>query len=757
MIMNAKQYGGLSFWAACRVLPWALPVLLGLYATVARADGDFAWAGSMGSTSYDYGRSVAVDSAGNVYTTGYFWATADFDPGPDTFNLSAVNYFDIYVSKLDKDGNFVWARSMGGPSYNYGLSIALDDADNVYITGYFFGTVDFDPGPDTYHLSSAGAQDIFVSKLDTDGNFVWARAMGGMNNDSGWAIAVDGAGNVYTTGRFAGTADFDPGPDTFLLSSAGAYDIFVSKLDTDGNFVWARSMGGTSNEVGRAIAVDDAGNVYITGYFADTVDFDPGPDTFHLSSAGAQDLFVSKLDKDGNLVWVHSIGGPGNESGSGIAVDHAGNVYTIGRFTDTVDFDPGPNTFNLGSADSPSNFVSKLDSNGNFLWALAIGATSSYGSEGIALDRWGNVYITGSFRGSVDFNPGPGAFWLSASGIEDAFVSKLDTDGNFVWARSAGGTFRVHSFGIAVDSATNVYTTGAFQGTVDFDPGPDTYYLTSVGNWGIFVSKLSGSPDTTPPHAIAITPLVTGPSNAPALNFSVVFDEPVRQFDQAADLIISHSGTASTGAAITGGPAVYNVSIEGISGDGAFTLAVNTSSGIEDFAGNPLASSVISELVHIDNTPPSISLEGISPRVAQPGDVVHIAFSVDEELLGDPVVHVGGSLAVLAPLETVKSLGHSYAWLAPATPPVGRIIGRNLIVGIGYTNPEPWPFGPRTLEITATDLAGNTTTHVDTESIALVSGLPLGRWSVALLILAFIALVYRRTTPTQVKPSPHSP
>ena len=399
------------------------------------------------------------------------------------------------------DGNFVWARAMVGTERDYGYGIAVDSAGNVYTTGLFSGTVDFDPGTGTYNLTSAGWADIFVSKLDSSGNFGWAKRMGGTSGDWGLGIAVDSAGNVYTTGVFRGTADFDPGPGTYNLTEAGGGDIFVSKLDSSGNFVWAKSVGGGTSldsDKGRGIAVDSVGNVYTTGWFSDTVDFDPGTGTYNLTSAGSYDIFVSKLDSSGNFVWAKSMGGTSGSRAHAIAVDSAANVYTTGLFSGTVDFDPGAGTYNLTSTDSPYNesdiFVSKLDSGGNFVWAKSMGGTSGDWGLGIAVDSAGNVYTTGVFRGTADFDPGAGTYNLTLAGDErDIFVSKLDPSGNFVWAKSMGGTSEAMGYAIATDSAGNVYTTGPFSDTIDFDPGTGAYNLTSAGSYDIFVSKLDPS------------------------------------------------------------------------------------------------------------------------------------------------------------------------------------------------------------------------------------------------------------------------
>jgi len=186
-----------------------------------------------------------------------------------------------------------WAKSMGGASNAVGNAIAVDNSGNVYTSGYFVDTVDFDPGVSTFNLISTGGIDIFVSKLDALGNFVWAKQMGGTRNDLGLSIALDAVGNVYTTGFFYETADFDPGA-TFNLISAGSNDIFVSKLDAGGSFVCVEQMGGAGADLARSIAIDASGNVYTTGYFRDTADFDPSLATSNLISRGFSDIFITK-------------------------------------------------------------------------------------------------------------------------------------------------------------------------------------------------------------------------------------------------------------------------------------------------------------------------------------------------------------------------------------------------------------------------------------------------------------------------------
>lgn len=453
---------------------------------------NFEWVRSMGEESFNRSYSVAVDDSGNVYTTGYFLGTADFDPGAGTFNLTSAGSDDIFVQKLDASGNFMWAKSMGGTSYDYGFSIAVDGSGNVYTTGHFFGTADMDPGPAIFNLGSITGISYFVQKLDASGNFLWAKSITGFSSDDeGPSIAVDDSCNVYTIGFFNGTVDFDPGAGTVNQTTAGGRDIFIQKLDSAGNFLWVRSIGGSSTDQGASIIPDHSGNLYITGSFEDTADFDPGTGTANLISAGNADVFVEKLDASGNFIWAKSMGGTGPDYGKSIVVDASGNTYVVGSYYYDSDFDPGAGTFILTAAGHDDIFVQKLDASGNFVWAKSIAGPSYDVGFSIALDGLGNVYTTGYFGETVDFDPGFGTFNITSAGYLNFFVLSLDTSGNFVWANSCGGVSGDVGYSIAADVSGNVYTTGTFEGTIDFDPGAGTTNLTSIGVSDIFVQKLS--------------------------------------------------------------------------------------------------------------------------------------------------------------------------------------------------------------------------------------------------------------------------
>ncbi len=238
-----------------------LMLLVGICGIVNAQNVSLNWAKSIGSSNSDKGYSIAVDASGNVYTAGIFKGTVDFDPGSGTTNLTSAGNDDAFISKLDASGNFIWAKSFGGTGVDLANSIFIDAIGNLYVTGAFQGTVDFDPGSSTNNLTSIGSPDAFIIKLSGSGNFIWAKQFGGTIRATGNSIKVDATGSVYTTGFFEGTVDFDPGSGTTNFTSINIGDAFISKLDGSGNFIWAKQLGGTSGTQPSSIFVDATGNV----------------------------------------------------------------------------------------------------------------------------------------------------------------------------------------------------------------------------------------------------------------------------------------------------------------------------------------------------------------------------------------------------------------------------------------------------------------------------------------------------------------
>ena len=461
-------------------------------------NANLAWAKSIGGINGDHAYSCALDQDGNLLITGSFSGFADFDPGIADFYLSAAGASDIFVQKLDASGNFLWAFAIGGIAADQGKVIATDELGNVYLSGYFTYTVDFDPGPGVFQLISNGTRDMFVLKLDPDGNFVWAKSVGGTAIERGYGLVVGDSEEVYVAGTFNDKVDFDPGPATVSVMSNGGLDVFVQKMDSAGNFLWVRSIGGSSNDYAYDLSLGIDGEIYVIGSFRDTVDFNPGAGTFEVIAIGESDVFIQCLQANGDLDWVRTFGSTYLDFGYSVLTDQLGNVIISGTFEDIADFDPGPNDYYLSSNGNKDIFLVKLDGSGNFIWARSLGGSSFDYGNALAKDGAGNIYLTGSFTEVMDFNPGSGTFISTSGGNRDIYVLKLADDGGFYWAKTLGGIQGDIGYSIDLDKKGNVYVVGSFMDIVDFDPGSGVYELGSIGDADVFIQKyVQCAADTT--------------------------------------------------------------------------------------------------------------------------------------------------------------------------------------------------------------------------------------------------------------------
>jgi hypothetical protein len=425
--------------------------------------GSLVWAERFGGALDQYGRGIALDGAGNVLVTGDGYGL-DFGGGPLTDT-------SLFVAKLDPAGHHVWSRGFGDQATvtRWGAGVALDASGNVFLTGYFGGTVDFGGGP----LVSAGSDDIFIAKLDASGKHLWSRRFGAAGNHQGQSVAVDGLGNVIVAGRFDGAVDFGGG----ALVSAGGFDLFVAKLDGAGNHRWSRSFGDAAYQFDASVAVDTAGSVIVAGDFLGSIDLGGGK----FVSAGGNDVFVAKLDAmTGDHIWSKSFGDQADQRVTGVATDAAGHVLVTGNFSGAIDFGGSV----LTSAGSGDIFIAKLDPNGNHEWSDRFGGTALDSGQAIAADAAGNVLVTGSFKGTADLEDGG----VTSAGGSDIFVVKVQgVDGSQLWSKHFGGLDTQTGQSITADAAGNVFVTGYMAGTVDFGSGP----LMSGGGLDIFVVKLN--------------------------------------------------------------------------------------------------------------------------------------------------------------------------------------------------------------------------------------------------------------------------
>lgn len=382
------------------------------------------WAKSIGCmSSAESANGIAVDANGNSYITGSFnCPTINF--GSFTLTHSPGASDNMFVVKYDTNGNALWAKSAGGTSTNgsmlaVGNDISIDANGNTYVTGSF-ATPDIVFGNDT--LINAGFGSDFIVKYDINGNVLWAKYAGNSAYDPNNSIATDANGNSYLTGSFSTTMTLGG----ITLTSAGGSDLFVAKYNTNGNVLWAKSLGNGNDESTGDIAIDANGNSYITGNFSGSI---TNVGSTILTSAGAQDLLIVKYDTNGNVVWTSSAGGDRTEAALGIAVDSNGNSYITG-WHNSVLFSFGTYYTNATGQGTTNLFVLKYDASGNKLWIMGGGNGPYNDTQGrdILVDGAGSIYITGFFNADLCYlgtlplkNTNP----FNAGGLKDPFIWKL--------------------------------------------------------------------------------------------------------------------------------------------------------------------------------------------------------------------------------------------------------------------------------------------------------------------------------------------
>jgi len=368
------------------------------------ANGNWLWVSSAGG-DIAIGRKIATDDNGNSYVTGTFRGTATFG----SYSITSSGLFDVFVAKINANGNWLWATQAGGSGSNGGYGLATDNNGNIYLTGRYEGTATFG----FYSITTIGYYDIFVAKMDAYGNWLWVSSTSGNGVDNVGGIAIDDIGNCYVTGDFWDTANFG---SYSIVASSGLFDIFLAKMDANGNWLWATQVGGIGDNKGYAITIDDNLNKFVTGSFEDTATFG----SYSITSSGSRDIFVAKMDANNNWLWATQSGGSGDDKGYRISVDNNGNSYVTGQFGNTATF----GSYSITSSGNDDIFVAKMDANGNWLWAIQAGGSGRDEGWGIETDDTGNSYVAGFFYETATF----GSYSLTSSGSWDIFVAKLGNE-----------------------------------------------------------------------------------------------------------------------------------------------------------------------------------------------------------------------------------------------------------------------------------------------------------------------------------------
>jgi len=372
--------------------------------------GTVVWAKKFGDASEQLPSSVAIDSAGDVLIAGEFLGTVNFGDMPDTALTSNMGTRDIFVAKLSAaTGDRVWSQAFANAYTQEEASVAVDAADNVYVSGTFSSNLTI--GTNVLMPSAGGGLEVFVAKLDKMGQPIWSKAITGLGTQYAYDLAVSPAGDIALAGAFQSAIDFGGGK---TLTSAGDYDLFVAKLDTMGNAVFAIGAGDATLQRANAVAIDSAGNLLVTGEFNGSMDLGAGA----VTSGGAEDVFLAKYSPSGFHMWSKAMGGMSAQRGKDVAVDVFNNVIVTGQFWATTDFGKGMITSN-GAHDV---FVAKYNPTGQAAWTLKFGTGTTESGETVATDGTASVWVAGSYQGPTNFG---NAMLTPNAGSDDAFIVKL--------------------------------------------------------------------------------------------------------------------------------------------------------------------------------------------------------------------------------------------------------------------------------------------------------------------------------------------
>lgn len=468
---------------------------------------------SIGDAGVEQGQLLAVDHLGNIYFTGNFTGKTDLDPGSGTANFTSASpsSSDIFLAKYDKDGKFIWGFTIGGINQDSPSDLKIDDAGDIFLLGYFGGTVNFNPKSTKTLRTSKGGSDAFLAKYNSDGILTWVDAFGGTGNDIPTSMFVDILGSVTVTGFFDATINLDPSTPPNVsasFTSNGATDVFVSNYNDIGDYEYGFTFGGPGDDRAYAISLDSDLNMTLGGSFQQTVDFEVGVDEFPLTSSGPQNGFIVKYDIIGTLITAFKLSTIGFSSVVQLINDASNNIIASGYFTRACNFNPN-GTANLSPKVSSDIYIAKYDPDGKYLWAYSSSADSSNNITSLTTDKDNNLIITGVFSKSIslDLKNKQKSMKSVSSKFYDGFIAKYNQNCDLLWTAGVGYDKPLSGLNInhiAFDDSLNIITTGNIYATSTFYSDKENLKLSAFGG-GVdaFLVKYSkdGVIDTDPPPA----------------------------------------------------------------------------------------------------------------------------------------------------------------------------------------------------------------------------------------------------------------
>ncbi|MGF7082372.1 gliding motility-associated C-terminal domain-containing protein [Mucilaginibacter sp. UYCu711] len=428
-----------------------------------------AWVADMGGPNGNaISTIIKVDAQNNMYVTGIFSGTVDFDPSSaGTKNLTATSTgYDGFIAKYNASGGLVWASSFGGPGTDQPNGLDVDINGNITLTGQFDSQLmDADPGAGVFNLTAAG-RDAFIIRLDNNGDFLWAKSIGGTGIENGGKVVSDASGNLVVAAQFQSTINVG-GTN---IAPKGTKDGLLVKYDAAGNVIWKFSLGdaGGDNSIIGAV-IDKNNNITIAGYINGTVDFNPLGSVNNV--AGNNSMFIAQYSSSGTFLWVNVILGTaqGADYNINMALDAQNNIYMNGVFAAPINFGSATPLSPKGIQDV---FLAKYNQNGFVQFYKDIGNAGSFiNNYGIVVSPDNNIYLSGYFTGTIDFDLSAAVANVKDHGREDMFLVKYDVNSNYKWAFGLGNNSCNNNMArsVAVDGNNDVLLTGSFCSTVNFN------------------------------------------------------------------------------------------------------------------------------------------------------------------------------------------------------------------------------------------------------------------------------------------------
>jgi len=444
------------------------------------------WGKSFGGPSSDTPTGIASDHSGNLISTGNFFQSIDLDPSEGDYILNSSNGISMFVQKLNSQGEIIWGVVFESDTSIESKAVACDSDNNIYILGQFWGNVDFNPGSGTTMIESNGKNDIFLLKLNSLGQYQWVRSYGSYLHDNPGDLVISENDEIAFVCAFQLTADLNPGTEVEEYTSQGDRDLFVQQLNTSGELIWNDVIHSDENLKAFNIEIGSNGDVYLTGDFNGSTDFDPSSNEFEISPQENSSNFLLSLNNSGVFQWVNIYESTTLISAIDISVNSTDDLYLLMNNVGSTDLDPGINELPF-STTAMAMVIQKYSSDGTLLWSKEFESfdNGSMNGKTIITDSESSLVVSGEFYGIIDFDPNDGEFNIESEG--DIYILSLTLDGEFVFVHNFESTNYGGPTEAIFTQSNSFYLLGVFTDSMNVQIGSEEEYIYAINSQDCFI------------------------------------------------------------------------------------------------------------------------------------------------------------------------------------------------------------------------------------------------------------------------------